>query len=153
VHALCSLNENTFKRQSTYENLLLLRSVVRPRDFMISLDVESVFFHVPIHPPQISKVLFVTSGSVTLCQQQVHRPAVRRLFCPYQTRPCVISSLGSNVPAPASPLSSSRRVLPFILFVGWTSSTRIWTIVMSAVSAEFHRHDMSMQITVCIQRF
>jgi hypothetical protein len=66
-------------------------------------------------PPQTSKVLFVTSDSATLCQQQVHRPAVRRLLCPYQTRTHVISSLGSNVPAPVSPLSSSRRVLPFIL--------------------------------------
>ncbi len=50
VHALCSLNEDTVKRQTTYEDLRMFKSVVRPQDFMMSLDVESVFFHVPIHP-------------------------------------------------------------------------------------------------------
>ncbi len=28
----------------------MLKSVVRPQDWMLSLDVESAFFHVPIHP-------------------------------------------------------------------------------------------------------
>ena len=28
----------------------MLKSVVKPQDFMLSLDVESAFFHVPIHP-------------------------------------------------------------------------------------------------------
>ena len=50
VHALCSLNDATAKRQTTYEDLHMLKSVVRPQDWMLSLDVESVFFHVPIHP-------------------------------------------------------------------------------------------------------
>jgi hypothetical protein len=47
---LCNLNEVTVKRQTTYEDLRMLKSVVRTQDFMLSLDVESVFFHVPIHP-------------------------------------------------------------------------------------------------------
>ena len=50
VHALCSLNEATVKRQTTYEDLRMLKSVVKPQDWMLSLDVESAFFHVPIHP-------------------------------------------------------------------------------------------------------
>jgi hypothetical protein len=50
VHALCSLNEAMVKRQTTYEDLRMLKSVVRPQDFMLSLDVESAYFHVPIHP-------------------------------------------------------------------------------------------------------
>ena len=50
VHALCSLNEATVKRQTTYEDLRMLTSVVRTQDFMLSLDVESAYFHVPIHP-------------------------------------------------------------------------------------------------------
>jgi hypothetical protein len=28
----------------------MLKSVVKPQDFMLSLDVESAYFHVPIHP-------------------------------------------------------------------------------------------------------
>ena len=46
VHALCSLNEATVKRQTTYEDLRMLKSVVKPQDFMLSLDVESAYFHV-----------------------------------------------------------------------------------------------------------
>ncbi len=49
VHALCSLNEATVKSQTTYEDLHMLKSVVRPQDFMLILDVESVFFHVPMN--------------------------------------------------------------------------------------------------------
>jgi hypothetical protein len=50
VDVLCSLNDTTVKRQTTYEDLHMIKSVVRPQDWMLSLDVESVFFHVPIHP-------------------------------------------------------------------------------------------------------
>jgi hypothetical protein len=50
VHALCRLNEATVKRKTSYEDLRMLKSVVKPQDFMLSLDVESAFFHVPIHP-------------------------------------------------------------------------------------------------------
>ena len=43
VHALCSLNEATVKRQITYEDLRMLKSVVRPQDYILRLDVENVF--------------------------------------------------------------------------------------------------------------
>ena len=49
VHALCSLNEATVKRQTTYEDLRMLKSVVKPQDFC-SAWMLKVFFHVPIHP-------------------------------------------------------------------------------------------------------
>ncbi len=50
VHALYSLNEATVKRQTDYEDLCMFKSVVRPQDYMLNLDVESALFHVPIHP-------------------------------------------------------------------------------------------------------
>ncbi len=50
VHALCSLNEATVKSQTTFEDLHMIKSVVRHQDFMLSSDVKSAFFHVPIHP-------------------------------------------------------------------------------------------------------
>ncbi len=52
AHRACPLqpHEATVKSQTTYEDLRMLKSVVRPEDFMLSLDVESAFFHVPIHP-------------------------------------------------------------------------------------------------------
>ncbi len=43
TYPLYSLNEDTVKRQTTYEDLRMLKSVVRPQDFMLSLDVESAF--------------------------------------------------------------------------------------------------------------
>jgi hypothetical protein len=63
---------------------------------------------------QASKILFVASGSVALCQQQVYRAATRRLICLHKTRPRVFGALGSNTGASVPPLSSSRRVLPCI---------------------------------------
>ena len=50
VYALCRLSEATVNRQTTYEDLRMLKSVVSPQDFILSLDVESAYFHVPIHP-------------------------------------------------------------------------------------------------------
>ncbi len=75
VHTLCRLNEATVKRQTTYEDLRMLKSVVKPQDFMLSLDVESAFFHVP-NPPQASQVLLEPLGAAALCQEQVYRAAV-----------------------------------------------------------------------------
>jgi hypothetical protein len=48
VHALCPLNEATVKRPSKDEGLRDLPSILQPGDWMISLDVESAFFHVAI---------------------------------------------------------------------------------------------------------
>ncbi len=73
VHALFSLNEATVKRQTTYEDLHMLKSVVSPQDFMLSLDVESVYFHVAIHPQHrkffsshLALPLFVTNKFIEL---------------------------------------------------------------------------------------
>jgi hypothetical protein len=43
VYVLSNLNEATVKRQTTYEDLHMLKSVVRSQDWMLSLDVESAF--------------------------------------------------------------------------------------------------------------
>ena len=42
----------TVKRKTAYEDLRMFKSVVKPQDFMLSLDVESAYFHAPIHPNQ-----------------------------------------------------------------------------------------------------
>jgi hypothetical protein len=113
VHALCSLNEPTVKRQTTYEDLRMIKSVVKSQDFMLSLDVESAFFHVPIHPkhrkffsshlalPLFVKNKFIElqSGGYFVCSN----PDLARSG---------FGALGSNASAPAPPLSSSRRVQP-----------------------------------------
>ena len=93
VHTLCSLNEATVKHQTTYEDLRMLKSVVKPQDFMLSLDVESAYFHVPIHSKHrkffsrhLALPLFVNNKFIEL-------HATRRLFRLYQTRPRAIGVL------------------------------------------------------------
>ena len=140
VHALCSLNEATVKRQTTYEDLRMLTSVVRPQDFMLSLDVESAYFHVPIHPSHrkffsshLALPLFVKNKFIEL------QPG-GYFVC---TRPDL-----AQVPSAQTPphlrhhyhqvVEFSHAALP----LGWTSSPRIWTSVMSVVAAALRRHGM-----------
>ena len=49
VHALCGLNEATTKRQCRYELVRDLPSVLRPIDWMLSVDAEAAFWSVPIY--------------------------------------------------------------------------------------------------------
>jgi len=48
VHALFPLNNATVKQPTRYETLKSLPNILKPNDFMVSLDVESDFFHVAI---------------------------------------------------------------------------------------------------------
>ena len=141
VHALCSLNEATVKRQTTYEDLRMLKSVVKPQDFMLSLDVESAYFHVPIHPKHrkffsshLALPLFVNNkfielqpGGYFVCS----RPDLAPLVPSAQT-PSHLRHLYHQV------VEFSHAALP----LGWTSSPRIWTSVMSVVAAALRRHGM-----------
>jgi hypothetical protein len=126
--SLCSLNDATTKRQTTYEDLRMLKSVVRPQDWMLSLDVDSVFFHVPIHPKHrkffsshLALPLFVKNKFIV----------TRRLLCLLKTRPRGIGALGSNASAPAPPYHQVVEFSHDSLPLGWTSSSRLlrgsWT--------------------------
>ncbi len=141
VHAICSLNEATVKRQTTYEDLRMIKSVVRPQDFMLSLDVESVFFHVPIHPNH--RKFFSSHLALPLF--------VKNKFIELQTGSyfvCTRPDLAPLVPSAQTPphlrhhyhhiIEFSHEALP----LGWTRSPRIWTNVMSVVAAALRRHGM-----------
>jgi hypothetical protein len=141
VHALCSLNDGTAKRQTTYEDLRMLKSVVRPQDWMLSLDVESVFFQIPIHPKHrkffsshLTLPLFVKNKFIEL------HPGGYFVY----SRP----DLATSVPSAQTPLHLCHlyhQVVEFsrdTLSLGWTSSTRIWTNVMSVVAAALRHHGM-----------
>jgi hypothetical protein len=120
VHVLWILNEATVKRQTTYEDLRILKSVVKTQDFMLSLDVQSAFFHVPIHPKH--RKFFSSQLALLLF--------VKKKFIELQ---------------PGGYFVCSRQVVEFrhaALPLGWTSSTRIWTSVMSVVTAALRRHDI-----------
>jgi hypothetical protein len=141
VHALCNLNEATVKRQTTYEDLRMLKSVVKSQDFMPSLDVESAYFHVTIHPKHrkffsnhLELPLFVNDkfielqpGGYFVCS----RPELASLVPSAQT-PSHLRHLYHQV------VEFSHAALP----LGWTSSPRIWTSVMSVVAAALRRHGM-----------
>jgi hypothetical protein len=53
VHALCSLNESTVNRQTTYEDLRILRSVVRPKT-SCSVWMWKVYFFMSPSTPSIT---------------------------------------------------------------------------------------------------
>jgi hypothetical protein len=141
VHALCILNKATVKRHTTYEDLLMLKSVVRPQGFMLRLDVESVFFHVLIHPNHhkffssyLVLPLFVNNKFIEL------QPGGYFVY----SRP----DLAPSKPSAQTPLHLRHlyhQVVEFshtTLPLGWTISTRIWKSVMSVVAADLHRHGM-----------
>jgi hypothetical protein len=141
VHALCSLNEATVKCQTTYEDLRMFKLVVKPQDFMLSLDVESAFFHVPIHPKH--RKFFSSHLALPIF--------VKNKFIELQPGGYFVCSrpdLASPVPSAQTPLHLRHlyhQVVEFshaALPLGWTSSTRIWTIVMSVVAAALRRHGM-----------
>ncbi len=141
VHDLYILNETTVKRQTAYEDRHMLKSVVRTQDFMLSLDVESVFFHVPIHPncrkffsSHLSMPLFVNNKFIEL-------QTGGYFVC---TRPDLASSV-SSAQTPMHLRHHYHQVVEFshaTLPLGWTSSPRIWTRVMPVVSAALRRHGM-----------
>jgi hypothetical protein len=119
----------------------MLKSVVRPQDFMLSLDVESAYFHVPIHPKH--RKFFSTHLAVPLfVNNKFIEPQTGGYFV------CSRPDLAPLVPSAQTPphlrhhyhqvIEFSHVVLPF----GWTSVTRIWTSVMSVVAAALRRHGM-----------
>jgi hypothetical protein len=143
VHDLCSLNDATAKRQTTYEDLRMLKSVVRPQDCMLSLDVESTFFHVPIHPKH--RKFFSSHLSLPLF--------VKNKFIELQAGGYFVCSrpdLASLVPSAQTPLHLRHlyhQVVEFshaTLPLGWTSSPRIWTSVMSVATAALRRHGIRL---------
>jgi hypothetical protein len=143
VHRACPLQPHkaTVKRQTTYEDLRMLKAVVKSQDFMLSLDVESAFFHVLIHPKHrkffsshLALPLFVKNkfielqpGGYFVCSRPDLAPPV-----PSAQTPLHLRHLYHQV------VEFSHATLP----LGWTSSPRIWTIVMSVVTAPLRRHGM-----------
>ncbi len=141
VHALYSLNDTTVKRRTTYEDICILKSVVRPQDWMPSLDVESAFFHVPIHPKyckffssHLALPLFVKNKFIEL------QPGGYFV--------CSRPDLAASVPSAQTPLNLCHLYHQVVEFshasspLGWTSSPRIWTSVISVVAAALHHHGM-----------
>jgi hypothetical protein len=141
VHVLCSLNDTPAKRQTTYEDLHMVKSVVRPQDWMLSLDIESAFFHVPIHPKH--RKFFSSHLTLPLI--------VKNKFIEVQPGGYFVCSrpdLTSSVPSAKTPLHLCHLYHQVVEFshaslpLGWTCSTRIWTRVMSVVPAALRRHGM-----------
>ena len=119
----------------------MIKSVVRPQDYMLSFDVESAFFRIPIHPKHrkffwshLVLPFFVNNKFIDL------QPG-GYFVC---TRPDLVSL----VPSAQTPLHLRHHYHQVVEFshaglpLGWTSSPRIWTSVMSVVAAALRRHGM-----------
>ncbi len=119
----------------------MLKSVVRPQDWMLILDVESAFFHVLIHPnhrkffsSHLALPLFVKNKVIEL------QPGGYFV--------CSRPDLAPSVPSAQTPLHLRHlyhQVVEFFhatLPLGWTSSPRIGTSVMSVVAGALRLHGM-----------
>ena len=132
VHALIPLNDATVKRRARYEDLRQLPSTLKPNDFMISLDVESAFFHVGIAPSH--RKYFASHLAI---------PAfVKGIFIPLQPGGYWCCRLDNS---PAHPSFDTPKHLQqyyyqviewshYALALGWTASPRIWADVMNVVN-------------------
>jgi hypothetical protein len=138
VHALYIHNEVTVNRQTIYEGLHMHKSVVKSQEFMLSLDVESAFFHVPIHPKH--RKFFSSHLELSLFVNkfiELHPGGYFVCSGPY---------LVTSMPSTQTPLHLRHHYHQVVEFshaalpLGWTSSTRIWTIVVSVVTVALHRH-------------
>ena len=122
----------------------MLKSVVRTQDFILSLDVEIVFFHVPINvKPQ--KFLKNSSRRISLCRSlsttssSSSRQGVT-LSAPDQTSSHWCHSLKRRCTCSTYIIKSSSSPMCAVLPLGWTRSSRIWTNVMSVVTVALLRH-------------
>ena len=119
----------------------------RAQDFILSLDVESAFFHVPIHPKH--RKFFSSHWALPLF--------VKNTFIELQPGGYFVCSrpdLAPPVPSAQTPLHLRHLYHQVVelrhaaLPLGWTSSPRIWTSVMSVVAAALRRHGMSTLLYV-----
>ncbi len=103
-----------------------------PKRFMISLDIESAFFHVGIAPSH--RKYFASHLKITAC--------VKGIFIPLQPGGYWYFRLDNN---PASPSITTPKHLHhcyyqviewshYTLALGWTASPRIWADVMNIVN-------------------
>ena len=127
-HALIPLNDATVKRRARYEDLRQLPSTLKPNDVLISLDVESAFFHVGIAPSH--RKYFASHLAI---------PAfVKGMFIPLHPDGYWCCKVDNS---PAHPSFDTPKHLQqyyyqviewshYALALGWTASPRIWADVM-----------------------
>ena len=155
VHALCGLNEVTTKRPCRYELLRDLPSVLRPNDWMLSVDAEAAFWSVPIHRTSRK---FMSSHYALPAFYHVHGQPI---FVPLQAGGYWAPTGQASAalpwptarlppPSPSSPpayiqvIELSHAVTPF----GWTASPRIWVAVFRVVVAALRRAGLRILVFV-----
>ena len=114
VHALCPLNTATVKRPTCYETLKSLPNILKPNDFMVSLDVESVFFHVVIAE---SNRKYFSSHFAIQPESRVHSATTRRILVLHQPTPAS-NTIRIDKTAPSPLLLSSYRVVTLLPAAG-----------------------------------
>jgi hypothetical protein len=155
VHALCGLNEVTTKRPCKYELIRDLPAVLRPDDWMLSVDAEAAFWSVPIHP-QSRKFMSSHYALPTFYESEG-----KATFVPLQPGGywALQHQVARGSPRPPKPTAStppglreayiqvielSHAVTPF----GWTASPRIWVAVFRVVVAALRRAGLRVLVFV-----
>ena len=140
VHVLCPLNNVTVKQPTRYETLKSLPDILQPNDFMVSLDIESAFFHVAI--AELHRKYFSRHFAV--------QAFLKGTFIPFQPDRYWCCTNPRLSPAPSSSTRPHLRHFYYQVIEwshsslppGWTSSPRVWSEVINvgirAPSAGIH---------------
>jgi hypothetical protein len=137
VHALGPLNNATVKQTTPYETLRSLPNILKPNDFMVSLGVESAFFHVVIAESHRKYFSIHFAIQEFLKGEFIPLPPGGYWCC-------------TNLRLPATPSASTSphhrhyyyQVIAWShssLPLGWTSSPRIWNEVINVVNCALKR--------------
>ena len=150
VHALLDLNDCTVKKPCTYEQVKDLPSVLRPDDWMISLDAEAAFWSVPVHRDSIKFMSshFALPASYTVDGVSHQTPLMRGGY--WCRQPLGPWTQRCPTPLPHEPaqwvqiVEFSHARLPF----GFTSSPRIYTAVARVVASALRREGLRVLVFV-----
>jgi hypothetical protein len=150
VHAFLDLNACTEKKPCTYEQIRELPTILRPNDFLMSLDAHAAFWSVAIHRSSIKFMSshFAIPASYLLNGVLTPTPLLRGGYWARQP----VGPWSHPVPEPAigepcilvQIVSFSHARLPF----GWTQSPRVYTAVARVVVAALRRAGLRVLIFV-----
>jgi hypothetical protein len=123
VHNYRYLNSFCKKQTCRYEQVKDLHKLLRPRDWLLSLDVSAVYWHVPLHPATVHYLSFhlaLPASYVNVSGRTVQVPL----------QPGAYWALPHGSPGQYQVVERTCAVLPF----GYTNAPFIWTKVVKVLA-------------------
>lgn len=137
VHNYRKMNEYARKQTCRYENVKDLHNLLRPHDWMLSLDISGAFWHVPLHPATAHYLSFhfALPEFVTRTGEMIDGVFVHQLGGRLRRKEAVPLQPGAYWVTAADGsryqvVERSCAALPF----GYTNSPFIWTKVIKVLA-------------------